>query len=267
MPKETVDYSNTIIYKIHCRDISVTDVYVGHTTNFIQRKYSHKVSCNNLKNNLKIYNVIRSNGGWDNWEMNEIAKYCCKDSTEARIKEQHHYEELKASLNSGPPYVDKTKYFCYPCNLTCSTPKKYTEHINSNKHIKKLGFSNTENIETNETTYCCKYCNYNTYRKYNFDLHLNSTKHKNNACDNSNNGFLAKTSKKYACENCDKEYNDRAGLWRHKKKCNTHNETHGNNDNSKLIDKDELIIQLLKQNTKLMEILEKRIHNNANNAI
>ena len=42
MPKDTIDYSNTIIYKIYCNDSSVTDIYIGHTTNFIKRKYQHK---------------------------------------------------------------------------------------------------------------------------------------------------------------------------------------------------------------------------------
>jgi predicted GIY-YIG superfamily endonuclease len=54
MPKEDVDYSNTIIYKIYCKDETITDVYVGYTTNFTQRKYSHKIACNNMNNNLKI---------------------------------------------------------------------------------------------------------------------------------------------------------------------------------------------------------------------
>jgi len=35
MPKENIDYSNTIIYKICCSDFSITDLYVGHTTNFV----------------------------------------------------------------------------------------------------------------------------------------------------------------------------------------------------------------------------------------
>ena len=34
--------------------------------------------------------------------------------------------------------------------------------------------------------------------------------------DNANS---AKPSKKYVCKNCDKSFNDRAGLWRHSKKC------------------------------------------------
>ena len=138
MPKKDVDYSNTIIYKICCKDETITDVYVGHTTNFTQRKYSHKIACNNLENTLKIYNVIRSNGDWDNWNMVEIAKYNCKDATEARIKEQEHYNELKSSLNSCPPYVNKKTYFCSDCNLQCMTPKQYETHMNCNKHIKKI---------------------------------------------------------------------------------------------------------------------------------
>jgi len=65
MPKDAIGYSNTIIYKIFCNDTSVTDIYVGHTTNFIKRKYQHKVLCNTGKK-LKIYDLIRKNGGWDN---------------------------------------------------------------------------------------------------------------------------------------------------------------------------------------------------------
>ena len=41
MPRVEIDYSNTIIYKISCKDTSITDIYVGHTTNFIQRKHTH----------------------------------------------------------------------------------------------------------------------------------------------------------------------------------------------------------------------------------
>jgi hypothetical protein len=34
MPKDDIDYSNTIVYKIFCNDQSINDVYVGHTTLF-----------------------------------------------------------------------------------------------------------------------------------------------------------------------------------------------------------------------------------------
>ena len=94
MPKDNIDYSNTIIYKINCKDESIKEVYVGHTTNFSQRKYAHKISSEKDKN-LRIHGIIRENGGWDNWDMIEIAKYVCKDSTEARIKEQEHFNSLQ----------------------------------------------------------------------------------------------------------------------------------------------------------------------------
>ena len=120
MPKDNIDYSDTSIYKIYCKDETIKDIYVGHTTNFHVRKYYHKNASNNLNINIKIYKTIRENGGWNNWNMVEIAKYNCKNSIEARIKEQHHYDELNASLNSIPPYVDKTISFCNTCKLQCN---------------------------------------------------------------------------------------------------------------------------------------------------
>ena len=59
MPKNNIDYSNTIIYKIFCKNKLITDMYVGHTTNFIKRKYHHKLACIKNKNNTKIYKIIR----------------------------------------------------------------------------------------------------------------------------------------------------------------------------------------------------------------
>ena len=48
MPKDNIDYSNTIIYKIYCNNDTITDTYVGYTTNFFVRKYQHKNACNEL---------------------------------------------------------------------------------------------------------------------------------------------------------------------------------------------------------------------------
>jgi len=31
------NYSNTVIYKIQCKNESVKDIYVGHTTSYYQR--------------------------------------------------------------------------------------------------------------------------------------------------------------------------------------------------------------------------------------
>lgn len=106
MPKTVIDYSNTIFYKISCKDDSISDLYIGHTTNFVQRKNGHKQSCNNSKSAnhaCKLYEFIRHNGGWDNWRMDIIAHHECQDHSHARTKEQEYFIYYHATLNSIEP--------------------------------------------------------------------------------------------------------------------------------------------------------------------
>jgi hypothetical protein len=108
MPKTSTDYSHTIIYKICCKDISINDVYVGHTTNFIQRKNQHKTSCyniNNKKYNQYVYEFIRNNGGFENWSMIQIEEHNCKNKRDAEAIEHYWIETLNAKLNSNKPYA------------------------------------------------------------------------------------------------------------------------------------------------------------------
>ena len=113
MPKKEIDYSKTTMYKIVCNTLTVTDLYVGHTTQFTKRKNSHKNGCDNTKNknyNLKLYSTIRNNGGWENWTMVEIEKYPCKDKNEATARERYWYEMLTANLNIVYPQRSKKEY-------------------------------------------------------------------------------------------------------------------------------------------------------------
>lgn len=106
MPRNTINYTNTLIYKLVCDDENVKDIYVGHTTNYTKRKNSHKNCCNNEKcraYNLKVYRTIRNNGGWENWKMLCIEIYPCNNVYEAISREQHWYSILKAELNSQNP--------------------------------------------------------------------------------------------------------------------------------------------------------------------
>ncbi len=101
------DYNNTILYKIVCNDLSIKDCYVGHTINMTKRKCTHKHACNNMNDkahNLKIYKIIRQNGGWDNWSMILVEKFPCKDKNEACKRERELYEELDAKMNMVRPY-------------------------------------------------------------------------------------------------------------------------------------------------------------------
>jgi hypothetical protein len=112
MPRLPIDYSKTIIYKIVCNDLNITDVYVGSTTDFIRRKGQHKSVCNSEKSkiNYKVYQTIRENGGWDNFSMIEIEKYPCIDSNEARARERYYLELLNAKLNIVIPTRTRKEY-------------------------------------------------------------------------------------------------------------------------------------------------------------
>ena len=110
MPLKQIDYSKTVIYKFVCNDLTITDLYVGHTTDFIRRKREHKHRCYNQSYKYKIYDIIRQNGGWDNWSMIEIIKFPCNDKNEAAAKEREWYEFLQAKLNSRIPMRHPNEY-------------------------------------------------------------------------------------------------------------------------------------------------------------
>ena len=113
MPKTILDYGKTIMYKIVCKDLIVTDCYVGHTTDMTKRKYAHKSICHNEKNkdhNLKIYQIIRDNGGWDNWTMVLVETFPCKDKHEACRREREVFEELDAKMNTLRPYITQEEF-------------------------------------------------------------------------------------------------------------------------------------------------------------
>jgi hypothetical protein len=61
-----------------------------------------------------------------------------------------------------------------------------------------------------------------------------------------------KINKPFACGFCNKEYKYRQGIWKHNKKCN-YKQDNLCTTSVNLIDKDELILMILKQNAQLME--------------
>ena len=211
MPKVVIDYSNTIIYKIFCKDPLIKDLYVGHTTNFVQRKYAHKQSCNNIKSpcyNLKLYKTIRLNGNWSNWDMVIVQFYNCKDHLEARQKEQEHYVSLNATLNSIEPLP-----FTIPSKINISS-KNHNNNYNNNKYHSETSIKKNE-LDYNDTSskFNCKSCHYTTNKKSSYDKHLLTSKH-NVAAEKEE---IVATDL-YKCS-CNKVFKYHSGLWRHKKLC------------------------------------------------
>ena len=115
MPRLPKDFSKGLIYKLCCKDHNVKEVYVGSSTNFVERKKNHKTSCNNPNGkdyNLKVYQFIRANGGWSNWNMVLIEFYPCDNILELGKNEDHWKQELQASLNTNtPPIYENMKEY------------------------------------------------------------------------------------------------------------------------------------------------------------
>ena len=135
MPKVAMDYSKTHFYKIVCKDLSIKDCYVGHTTNLMKRKHHHKNLCinpNNKQYNSFKYQFIRDNGGWDNWEIVLIKTESCENSFEAVRKEREYIEELQASLNKVKPISSKEEKVEYDRNYYQNNKERYSE--NKKKH-------------------------------------------------------------------------------------------------------------------------------------
>ena len=237
MPKTEIDYSNTIIYKITCKDPNVTDVYVGHTTNFVQRKNAHKQGCINNKSpnyKCKLYEVIRNNNGWDNWHMEIVNFFNCKDHYEARCKEQEYFILLNATLNSIEPLPK---------------PKNNVLYLEQNK-------SNKIDIQPSSLFYCEK-CEYKCSKKRDYEKHTLTQKHISR--ETSNN--IIKNEKKYEC-NCGKYFSHRQGLHVHRKSCKNNkgidtatflsvqNYAEENNKEFK-----EYALELIKQNGELIKVI------------
>jgi hypothetical protein len=50
-----------------------------------------------------VYQFIRLNGGWENWDMILVEEYPCANYNQALARERHWYEELNGDLNSILP--------------------------------------------------------------------------------------------------------------------------------------------------------------------
>ena len=105
--------------------------------------------------------------------------------------------------------------------------------------------------------YYCEYCDYNTSKKCDYEKHLSTDKHKKRENETNETDLKQESSKKFLCF-CNKSFNSRTSLWRHKNKCI---EAKTDEDPS---DK-ELIMMLIKQNTQLIQQNAELVKTGTNN--
>jgi uncharacterized C2H2 Zn-finger protein len=137
----------------------------------------------------------------------------------------------------------------------------------------------TEKIPKNPIFFSCEICDYITSNKKDYNKHISTQKHIRNQSATFSNQEATKKTHQHICSNCNKIYQDKSGLWRHKKTCfiplddDTQNDN--NIDNNKINESDdistkELILMIFKQNTELQKALiesskQNGITNNNNN--
>jgi hypothetical protein len=295
MPKTEIDYSNTIIYKIICKDPNVKEVYVGHTTNFVQRKHAHKQSCTNIKSrnyNCKVYDVIRNNNGWENWNMVIVNFFNCKDHYEARMKEQEYFILLNATLNSIEPlplpkpkivptkvteYKKKQIFSCEKCDIHYNTSDLLEKHNNTKKHKLTILEQTASPLSSSKKTpqFVCEKCDFKCSKQSEYDRHVETIKHKMVLNGNIKTPMGGQAN--FSCV-CGNEYKYRPGLSRHKRTCPKINmgsfpeacEDNSNTiiDKSKYdendiivntynnVTKDEILLKLIKDNDEMMKIIK-----------
>ena len=129
--------------------------------------------------------------------------------------------------------------------------------------------SNNLSQKTSSKYYCEK-CDYYTNKKSNYNTHCESKKHNKQQMELKINDIkpnLSLNKNNTYCNVCEKNYKDRTGLWRHKKKCVVI-------DGININDKDALVIHLLQQNSELQKslielskekIITNSTHGNTNN--
>ena len=104
MPRAT-DYNNCTIY--HIRNINSKQViYVGSSSNYLKRKSKHKWDCNTEKSdkyNNTLYQYIRSQGGYNLFEVIPVKFLKLENGVQLRIEEQKEmdkYDSLQNKIDS-----------------------------------------------------------------------------------------------------------------------------------------------------------------------
>jgi hypothetical protein len=96
-----------IIYKIKSKDINITDIYIGsvEASQYNQRKANHKLYCETYNRNYKVYNFIRTNGGFNSFEFEIVERKFFENSIEARMLEENYRQELHTeNMNTRKAY-------------------------------------------------------------------------------------------------------------------------------------------------------------------
>jgi hypothetical protein len=166
MPRKPIDYSTVYFYKIVCKDLSIEDCYVGSTTNFTRRKSEHKSRCKGeIKKDFdyRVYEFIRNNGNWENWDMILIETGSFDNPLDVKRRERELIEEYQSILNITIPQRSKKEYY--------SSNKEVIKNRSRTRYE-----VNKDKINERQNTKCNCECG-TSYTLRNKSTHFKSTRH------------------------------------------------------------------------------------------
>ena len=110
----------------------------------------------------------------------------------------------------------------------------------------------------NSQKFICQYCDFKCFKTGDWNRHILTAKHQKHSLSNANSDksdhiYIKNANKTYVCENCDKEYKSRNGLWWHKKTCTEPEKPLELTPGTQLTP--ELVIKLIEQNKDLQQTL------------
>jgi hypothetical protein len=143
--------------------------------------------------------------------------------------------------NNQQPKSSTNPCICHTCDYTsCKDIPKCQQILTA--FYTEATASNENQPTKYSTKYACSVCDYYTSKKSNFDEHILTQKHKSSQIQpNPAKIQPQKSVIIYECEICGKNYKDRTGLWRHKKKCNN--------------DQIQLVKYLMQENNELKQMM------------
>ncbi len=131
------------IYVIRSRDPNDTsqNFYIGSTKDLKQRSTNHRTNCKNTNRHdydYKVYEYIRSMGGYDNFIMYPLAEIEYKDNNDLRNIEQKYIDLYKPALNGRNAVLDlEERNVSRECECGGKYSKKHrNEHFQTKKHLK-----------------------------------------------------------------------------------------------------------------------------------
>ena len=165
--------------------------------------------------------------------------------------------------------VSQQNYICNFCDYNTSRYQDYIRHIATLKHknsekkatLETLG---KQEVAINAPKFYCENCDYYCNKKSSYTKHLTTEKHTHNMTRANDTTVEDNEIKLLNCDVCNKEFVNRSGLWKHKKKCfsrvptaPTHivGDSNGCNTINHTNIPMELILEVIKQSKEIQNVL------------